>query len=102
MLADLYIKTFPELADRSIFGTPRLTYPDMGEFYTVANNMLTAMIAPDENKLNILALTRARNIARYMVKNGGVEQPRIFILDGKVVSDAENNQLNTELALTVQ
>ncbi|WP_428353542.1 DUF748 domain-containing protein [Methyloprofundus sp.] len=102
LLADLYIKTFPELADRSIFGTPRLTYPDMGEFYTVANNMLTAMIAPDENKLNILALTRARNIARYMVKNGGVEQPRIFILDGKVVSDAENNQLNTELALTVQ
>ena len=102
LLADLFILTFPDLAKRSFFGTPQLTYPDMGEFYTVAKNMLTAMIAPDENKLSILALTRARNVASYMVERGTIEQTRIFILDGKVVSEAENNQLNTDLSLIVQ
>ena len=101
LLADLFIQTFPDLAERSIFGTPKLSYPDMGEFYTVANNMLTAMIEPDYNKLGILALTRARNIARYMLKNG-IEQSRIFILDSKVIADAENNQLNTDLSLKVE
>jgi hypothetical protein len=67
----------------------------MGEFYVVANNMLTAMIEPDNNKLSILALKRARNIARYMVEKNTIEQTRIFILDGKVLDEAENNQLNT-------
>jgi len=102
LLADLFIQTFPDLAERTIFGTPKLTYPDMGEFYTVANNMLTAMIEPDNNKLDILALTRARNIARYMLKNDGIEQSRIFILDGKVIADAENNQLNSDLSLKAE
>ena len=102
LLADLFIQTFPELAERSFFGTPQLIYPDMGEFYTVAKNMLTAMIPPDNNKLNILALTRARNIARYMVEKNAIEQTRIFILDGKVLAEAENNQLNTDLSLIVQ
>ena len=102
LLADLFIQTFPDLAERSIFGTPKLIYPDMGEFYTVANNMLTAMIEPDNNKLDILALTRARNIARYLVEKGAVEQSRIFILDGNVVDEAENNLLNADLSVKVQ
>ena len=74
----------------------------MGEFYTVAKNMLTALIAPDQNKLNILALKRARNIARYMVETSAVEQTRIFVLDGKVLTEAEDNQLNADLSLVVQ
>ena len=102
LLADLFIKTFPELAKRSIFGTPKLIYPDMGEFNTVAKNMLQGMIKPDVHKLRILSLTRARNIARLMVKEGGVEQPRIFILDGKVELDSEAEVLNANLTLKVQ
>ncbi|WP_158083113.1 DUF748 domain-containing protein [Methyloprofundus sedimenti] len=102
LLADLFIQTFPDLAQRSIFGTPKLTYPEMGDFYTVANNMLTAMIKPDNNKLAILALTRARNIAAYMLNKEGITQSRIFILDGKVIADAEHNQLNTDLSLKVE
>jgi hypothetical protein len=61
-----------------------------------------AMIEPDNNKLSILALKRARNIARYMVEKNTIEQTRIFILDGKVLDEAENNQLNTDLSLIVQ
>ncbi|MBT5222889.1 MAG: DUF748 domain-containing protein [Gammaproteobacteria bacterium] len=102
LLADLFIQTFPELAERSIFGTPKLTYPDMGEFYVVANNMLIAMIEPDNHKLSILAFKRARNIARYMVEKNNIEQTRIFILDAKVLDEAENNQLNTDLSLIVK
>ena len=102
LLADLFIKTFPDLAERSFFGTPQLIYPDMGDFYTVASNMLQSMIEPDKNKLNRLAMTRARNIARYMVEQGKIEQSRIFILDGQVVEEAENNAINALLTLKVQ
>lgn len=102
LLADLFIKTYPDLAERSFFGTPQLIYPDMGEFYTVAKNMLQGMIAPENNKLLRLALTRARNIARYLVETGTVDQARIFILDGKVSTEAKDNQISSELTLAVQ
>ncbi len=102
LLADLFIKTFPDLAKRSIFGTPKLIDPEMGEFYAVASEKLKAKIKPDNNKLTLLALTRGRNTARHIVQQGGIEQSRIFVLDGKVQENAENNELNTELSLKAQ
>ncbi|NOQ16139.1 MAG: DUF748 domain-containing protein [Methyloprofundus sp.] len=102
LLADLFIKTFPELGKRSLFGTPKLIHEDMGEFNVVAKNMLSGMIKPDQHKLRILALTRARNIARHIVQEGGVEQGRIFILDGDVALNAEDNKIVVHMALTVQ
>ena len=102
LLADLFIQKFPDLAKRSIFGTPKLIHPDMGEFNTVASKMLKGMIKPDDYKLLKLSLTRARNIARYMNENGGIDQARMFILDGKVTPDAENNELNADLSLKIQ
>lgn len=102
LLADLFINTFPDLAERSFFGAPKLTNPEMGEFYAVASKMLKDKIKPDHNKLVSLALKRARNTAKFLVEQGKVEQSRIFILDGKVLESAQNNTLNTELSLTVQ
>ncbi len=102
LLADLFISTFPELAKRSFFGTPELTYPDMGEFYTVADNMLTAMIKPDANKLAMLSVSRAQNIARYLLEQGHIKQSRLFILDGDVLLDSPTETLITELSLKVQ
>lgn len=102
LLADLFIKTYPDLAERSFFGKPQLIYPDMGEFYAVAKNMLQGMIAPDTNELHVLALARARNIARYMVETGNIDHSRIFVLDGKVTAEAENKVVNSNLILKVQ
>jgi hypothetical protein len=101
LLADLFIKTFPELGEYSLFGTPQLIHKDMGEFNVVAKNMLAGMIKPDQHKLRILALTRARNIARHIVQEGGIEQGRIFILDGDVALDAEDKKIVVHMALTV-
>jgi len=99
LLADLFIESFPDMAKHSIFGTPKLNYPEMGEFYAVAKNMLQATMKPDANKLFILAATRARNIARYLSKEGAIDQTRLFILDGKVVLESENGELNAQLSL---
>jgi len=99
LLADLFIESFPDMAKHSIFGTPKLNYPEMGEFYTVAKNMLQATMKPDANKLFILAATRARNIARYLSKGSAIDQTRLFILDGKVDLESENGELNAQLSL---
>ncbi len=99
LLADLFIQKFPELGERSLFGTPQLIHEDMGEFSSVASNMLQGLIKPDNDKLLRLSLTRARNIVRYMNTNGKVDHARMFILDGRVVPDATNNELSTHLSL---
>jgi hypothetical protein len=102
LLADLFIQTYPELAERSLFGRPKLLHPDMGEFDVVAKNMLRSMIKPDEHKLFILAATRARNIARHLTRDGGIVQSRVFILDGTVLPEAEQGELKAQLTLKVQ
>jgi len=102
LLADLFIQTYPELAERSLFGAPKLLHPDMGEFDVVAKNMLRSMIKPDEHKLFVLAATRARNIARHLTRDGGIAQSRVFILDGAVLAEAEQGELKAQLTLKVQ
>lgn len=102
LLADLFIKTFPDLGKRSLFGTPKLIYDDMGEFDAVASNMLQGLIKPDPHKLTSLSTDRAKVIARYMHDKGGIDQSRIFILDGEVTPETENNELNADLSLKVQ
>ncbi|MCK5897395.1 MAG: DUF748 domain-containing protein, partial [Cocleimonas sp.] len=47
LLANLFIEKFPDLADRSLFGTPRLIDESLGDFYEVAQNKLSTMIPPD-------------------------------------------------------
>ncbi|MCK5355583.1 MAG: DUF748 domain-containing protein, partial [Methyloprofundus sp.] len=102
LLADLFIQTFPDLAKRSVFGTPKLIHEDMGEFYAVASDMLQGLIKPDPYTLLKLSEKRAKNIARYLVDKGKIEHARIFLLSGEVTPDAENNELNANLSLKVQ
>jgi len=99
LLADLFIETYPEIAEKSIFGNPKLIYSDMGEFYTVAKNMLRSMIKPDNHKLFVLAATRSRNIARRLTADQGVEKTRVFILDGDIFPEAKDANLLTHLSL---
>lgn len=81
LLAQLFIEKFPLLADRSLFGTPKLKDPKAGDFYAVAKQKLAAVIKPEPNRLKHLASERAQAIATYLVQQGGVQHERVFILD---------------------
>jgi hypothetical protein len=81
LLAQLFIEKFPLLADRSLFGTPRLKDPKAGDFYEIAKQKLGAIIKPEPNRLKHLASKRAQAIAKYIVQQGGISNERVFILD---------------------
>jgi outer membrane protein OmpA-like peptidoglycan-associated protein len=81
LLAQLFIEKFPLLADRSLFGTPRLKDPKAGDFYEVAKQKLAAIIKPEPNRLKNLASERSQAIAKYLVQQGGVQNERVYILD---------------------
>ncbi|NOT83706.1 MAG: DUF748 domain-containing protein [Methylococcaceae bacterium] len=101
LLADLFIKKFPHLGKRSLFGTPELIGSDQ-DFKTVAKQQLMAIIPPDNQRLATLAATRARNIAQVLIQKGQITHDRIFILDGNVQPEAPKEGIISELSLTVQ
>ena len=100
LLADLFIQKFPQLAEKSIFGTPRLIDPEMGGFYQIAKTRLAAEIPPEPLQLQKLAKARSKVIAKYLVEKG-FEIERIFILDVDVDPKDDNDTIATILNLTV-
>lgn len=100
LLADLFIQKHPELAERSLFGTPRLKDPEMGEFYQLARTRLAAEIPPDTLELQKLAQQRAQNIAEYLTANNIVME-RLFLLDIAIDPENIDKNFNSYLNLTV-
>jgi hypothetical protein len=99
LLADLFIAKFPHLAKRSLFGTPKLIDGDKSDFYALAKQKLRAQIPPDPAMLNALAAERGQAIARYLIRQKGLDNSRMFILDAKVQPQAPKNGMTTELFL---
>lgn len=99
LLADLFIKEFPDLAEKSLFGTPRLLAPNTGDFYEVAKEKLAATIVPDSQRLRKLATARAQAITKHLVDNG-IAIERIFLLDVTVDPKDSDNVIATILNLT--
>ncbi|MGR8932826.1 MAG: DUF748 domain-containing protein [Gammaproteobacteria bacterium] len=99
LLADLFIAKFPQRAKRSLFGTPELINGDKRDFYTVAAQKLREGIPPDPSKLAALAAERGRAIARYMIRQKGVDGSRVFVLGAKVEPGVEQNGIVAELLL---
>lgn len=99
LLADLFIKKFPDLADRSLFGTPRLINSETEDFYQVAQNKLAAMIPPDNQGLHKLAASRAKAIAKHLVDKK-IEIKRVFLLDVAIDPENENDLITSSLNLT--
>jgi hypothetical protein len=101
-LAKLFIKKFPSLAERSIFGNPKLKDPEMGDFYTVAKDKLSKLIPPNPQRLHKLAKARAGEIAKYLITKE-IEIKRIFLLDVSTASkEAPENLIATTLSLTAK
>jgi outer membrane protein OmpA-like peptidoglycan-associated protein len=100
LLADVFIQKFPELAERSLFGTPQLKDPEMGDFYQIANTRLAAIIPPDPLRLQQLATVRAKSVAKYLVEKDVVIE-RIFLLDVDVDPKDSDDTIATILNLAV-
>ncbi len=99
LLADLFISKFPDLADRSLFGTPRLINSETENFYEVAQNKLASMISPNNQELHKLAASRAKAIAKHLVEKK-IEIKRVFLLDVAIDPENEDDLISSSLNLT--
>jgi hypothetical protein len=99
LLADMFIEKFPHLAKKSLLGTPKLINPEAGDFYEVAKHNLFTIIKPEQERLNELASSRARNIAKYIGQRGGVPNERVFILDTVIDPKRDHKEVVSTLSL---
>ena len=99
LLADMFIEKFPQLAKKSIFGTPKLINPEAGDFYEVAKQNLFTNIKPEPERLKVLASARAQTIANYIVQKGGVQREKVFILDTVIDPERDNKEIVSSLSL---
>lgn len=101
LLADLYIEKYPKLAERSLFGTPKLLDEKAGDFYKVAKKKLAGDIPPDPQRLHKFAIARSQTIAKHIIDKG-VAMERVFLLDVEVdPEEATDDVIATVLNLAV-
>jgi hypothetical protein len=98
-LAQMFIEKFPLLAERSLFGKPRLIDEKAGDFYAVAKQKLFTIIKPEVERLKDLAAKRAQVIAKYVVQQGGIPPERVFILDTAINPEREGQAIVSRLSL---
>lgn len=101
LLADLFIERYPRLAERTLFGEPRLLKPQTGDFYRVAKTKLASELPPDDHQLHKLAEKRTQAIADYLIGKE-VSIDRLFLLQTTLVRKNELEKPSSNLALSVQ
>ena len=101
LLAQEFKEKFPQLVKKSFFGGFELAKPEMGEFYSVAKQMLSEALPVEPKRLTKLAAARARAVAKYLVQESGVPNERVFILDVAIDPSRTDNDLDTLLYLKV-
>lgn len=101
LLADLFIKTHPELATRNLLGKPKLIKPSEVDFYTIAKQIMASKIPPNLSSLEELAKKRAQMIASHLV-NQGIDIKKIFLLDVKVDEQDKKGGIVSSLNLVVR
>ncbi len=101
LLADLFIDKYPSLAERTLFGEPRLLKPQTGDFYQVAKTKLASDLPPDDHRLHKLAEKRAQAIADYLIGKE-VAIDRLFLLQTTLVKKNKLEKPASSLALSVQ
>jgi len=99
LLAELFIEKFPDLAGKSLFGTPKLKAGQTGDFYEVAKEKLMKTIRPGHQRLKELAIARAKAIAKHLMKYGKLSQEQIYILDPLVDQEKNAREIDSLLSL---
>ena len=77
LLKTMFTEKFPLLAEAQ----PKTN------FYETAKQKLLEVIRPEEERLKDLAAHRAQAIAKFIVKQGGIAQERVYILDPEVKAE---------------
>lgn len=80
LLAAQFIKKFPNLAKKSLFGKPELIGLS-GDFYQVAKEKLSDSIKIQAFRLKRLATQRSQKIASFLIQQAHVPNGQVFILD---------------------
>lgn len=101
LLAKFYAEVFPQKIDRSLFGAPRIKNQTDADFYKVARQELEAIMQPEPQRLNELAVTRANHIAKYLVEQGQVDRSRIYILATELKPQVAEDGISSHLSLNV-
>ncbi|AEG01035.1 DUF748 domain-containing protein [Methylomonas methanica] len=101
LLAKFYAEVFPQKIDRTLFGSPRIKSNPDADFYTVARQELEAVMKPDPERLNDLAVSRANHIAKYLIEHAGVVRSRIYILATELNTKDAEGGINALLSLNV-
>ena len=101
LLAKFYAEVFPQKLERSVLGRPKIKDQPEADFYSVARAELEAIMQPDPQRLNELAVSRANLIAKYLHENGLVDKNRIYILATEVKEQTGEDGNSTHLSLNV-
>jgi hypothetical protein len=99
LLADVFIQQYPQLAKKSLFGTPKIIGNEDADFYAFAKKKMAETLAPDLKRLKDLATDRAQSIAKYLAQKAGIPNERIFILDTVVDPERKNKDITSQLSL---
>jgi hypothetical protein len=96
-IVDEFTTKFPHLIKQTLLGHIELVETEPGDFYTVARKKLAERLPVDPKRLNKLAASRARAIAKYIVQQGNIPNERVFILDTTLNPSRENDEINALL-----
>ncbi len=101
LLAKFYAEVFPNEIDYSVLGRPRMKHNPDVEFYDTARKQLEAIMPPEPQRLDKLAVERANRIAKYLSDQAGIDRSRIYILATEVQTGETNAPAQSMLSLNV-
>ncbi|MCK9606761.1 MAG: DUF748 domain-containing protein [Methylomonas sp.] len=101
LLEKFYTEVFPQRIEHSLFGSPRIKSNPDGDFYSLARAELEAIMQPDPERLNDLAVSRSNHIAKYLTEQIGVDRSRIYILATELNNTDTDGGINAMLSLNV-
>ncbi|MCQ8102945.1 DUF748 domain-containing protein [Methylomonas sp. SURF-2] len=101
LLAKFYAEVFPQKFERSLLGAPRIKDNPDADFYIQARQELEAIMPPEPERLNDLAVGRANHIAKYLIERAGVDRSRIYILATELNNQDAEGGIHALLSLNV-
>lgn len=102
LLAKFYAEVFPSEIDYSLLGAPRMKNNSGVEFYSTALMQLEAIMQPETQRMNDLAVERANQIAKHLIDVLGVDRSRIFVLATELKVGDRETPLESILSLNVR
>ncbi|MDD2759189.1 MAG: DUF748 domain-containing protein [Methylomonas sp.] len=101
LLAKFYAEVFPDRIEHGLFGAPRIKSKPDADFYAVAREELEAVMPPEPQRLNELAVSRANRIVKYLTEQGGIARDRLYIMATEVDTSEHDGPISVRLSLNV-